>query len=106
MYLHYSWIFILIILASKEANSIVVDLSHGYQNHTTNCWNPINRFEIFGEEIGVGPYGWYATESFSVSEHCGTHLDAPFHFYQYGWKLDDIPLERLIVEGKLNMNFY
>ncbi|XP_025413965.1 uncharacterized protein LOC112686063 isoform X2 [Sipha flava] len=42
---------------------------------------------------------WYISESFMTSEHCGTHLDAPFHFNHDGWKLGEIPLERLIIEG-------
>ncbi|XP_022178607.1 uncharacterized protein LOC111039399 isoform X1 [Myzus persicae] len=98
MYL-YVWNFILAILVVREANCIVIDLCHGYQNQSTTCWTATQRFEIFGERRGTGPNGWYSTQSFSVSEHCGTHLDAPYHFYQEGWKLDEIPLERMVVEG-------
>lgn len=94
----YGWNVILVILVVMKANSIVIDLCHGYQNQSTTCWNPSQRFEIFGVQRGNNPK-WYSTQSFSVSEHCGTHLDAPYHFYQDGWKLDDIPLERMIVEG-------
>jgi len=83
----------------REANSAVIDLCHGYQNQST-CWSPTIRFEIFGVTRGP-PNRWYSTQSFSVSEHCGTHLDAPYHFYQDGWKLEDIPLERMVVEGEL-----
>jgi len=88
-------------LVSKEANSVVIDLGHGYRNQTTSCWDSTDLFKTFGEQIGMTPNGWYSTESFSLSEHCGTHLDAPYHFYQEGWKLDEIPLERMIAEGKL-----
>lgn len=94
----YGWNVILVILLIRKANSIVIDLCHGYLNQSTTCWNPTQRFEIFGVQRGVNPK-WYSTQSFSVSEHCGTHLDAPYHFYQDGWKLNDIPLERMIVEG-------
>ncbi|XP_060833795.1 isatin hydrolase-like [Rhopalosiphum padi] len=94
----YGWNLILVILVARKANSVVIDLSHGYQNQSTTCWNPTQRFEIFGVKRDESPR-WYSTQSFSVSEHCGTHLDAPYHFYQDGWKLDDIPLERMIVEG-------
>lgn len=96
----YSWNFIFVILVVKVANSTVIDLCHGYQNLST-CWTADQRFEIFGVYRGLRPNGWYSTQSFSMSEHCGTHLDAPYHFYQEGWKLDDIPLERMVVEGKL-----
>lgn len=96
------FLLILAILASIETNSVVIDLGHGYRNQTTTCWSPVERFETFAEKFGTGPNGWYSTESFSTSEHCGTHLDAPFHFHRDGWKLDEIPLERMIVEGKGN----
>ena len=29
----------------------------------------------------------------SMSEHVGTHIDAPFHFNPKGWTTDAIPLE-------------
>lgn len=97
MYLH-SWLFISVILALNEANrATVIDLSHSYRHYTTTCWAPTERFDVFSKHIGNGPNGWYATESFSMSEHCGTHIDTPFHFNEFGWKLEDIPLERLIV---------
>lgn len=93
------WYFILAILVSKEVTSTVIDLGHGYRSHVTTCWKPTEQFEIFDEVKESGPNGWYSTESFSTSEHCGTHLDAPYHFYQEGWTLDEIPLERMIIEG-------
>ncbi|KAI6011790.1 putative cyclase [Pisolithus marmoratus] len=33
---------------------------------------------------------------FTCSTHTGTHVDAPFHFFPDGAKLDDIPLERFV----------
>lgn len=79
---------------------MVVDLGHGFRNHATTCWNSSEHFTSFGVKLGMGPNGWYSTASFATSEHCGTHLDAPFHFYQDGWKLENIPLDRMIAEGK------
>lgn len=32
----------------------------------------------------------------SMSEHGGTHLDAPFHFNSDGWTVDKIPSRNLI----------
>ncbi|KAJ9576986.1 hypothetical protein L9F63_006423, partial [Diploptera punctata] len=43
----------------------------------------------------------YAANEFEAGEHGGTHLDAPYHFYKQGWKVGDIPLEKLIVPGVL-----
>lgn len=36
-----------------------------------------------------------------LSEHTGTHLDAPSHFDEGGLSVDEIPLERLILPGHL-----
>lgn len=41
----------------------------------------------------VGQSG-YNLSHLSLSSHQGTHLDAPFHFYDDGATLDRIPLER------------
>lgn len=38
----------------------------------------------------------YASYQFSTSVHGGTHLDAPCHFYENSWTVNDIPAERLI----------
>jgi len=32
----------------------------------------------------------------AVGMHCGTHMDAPFHFFGNGRTIDQVPLERLI----------
>jgi kynurenine formamidase len=31
-----------------------------------------------------------------MAEHGGTHIDAPIHFYENRWTLDEIPLDRLV----------
>ncbi|KAE9531964.1 hypothetical protein AGLY_010166 [Aphis glycines] len=77
----------------------LIDLGHSYRFGTTTCWDPTQRFNIYDVNTGPGPNGLYITESFSTPEHCGTHLDAPFHFNPAGWKLQDIPLYRTVVEG-------
>lgn len=100
----YSMVVFTIILASKElprrVAGAVVDLGHGYHDRDIMCADPTKRFEIFDVKTFNGPNGAITLESFSTPEHCGTHLDAPFHFNPGGWKLENIPLERLVVEGK------
>ena len=32
----------------------------------------------------------------SLGMHCGTHMDAPFHFFDKGRPIDRVPLERLV----------
>lgn len=36
---------------------------------------------------------------FQAGEHGGTHFDAPYHFNKNGWKVGEVPLERLITKG-------
>ncbi|VVC44985.1 Kynurenine formamidase [Cinara cedri] len=83
----------------KRAHATVFDLTHGYRNYTTTCWSSQEHFKVFDQILNTEPNNWYVSESISLSEHCGTHLDAPFHFNPDGWKLDEIPIERLFVEG-------
>ena len=39
---------------------------------------------------------WYASGDFSMSEHGGTHIDAPIHFGESRLAVDEIPLHKLI----------
>jgi kynurenine formamidase len=32
----------------------------------------------------------------AIGMHCGTHMDAPFHFFGNGRTIDQVPLERLV----------
>jgi len=42
----------------------------------------------------------YADNVYESSEHVGTHIDAPFHMVEDGWKVGDIPLHRFFVPGQ------
>jgi len=39
--------------------------------------------------------------SFTCSEHCGTHVDAPYHFSEGGQTVDQISLSNLISECRV-----
>ncbi|KAJ8941469.1 hypothetical protein NQ318_015948, partial [Aromia moschata] len=41
----------------------------------------------------------YAMSEFCAGEHGGTHFDAPYHFYENGWKVGDVSVDRLIAKG-------
>jgi len=43
----------------------------------------------------------YNLELLFFSSHTGTHIDAPYHFYETGMKIHEIPLERLISDAVL-----
>lgn len=36
---------------------------------------------------------------FCMGEHGGTHLDAPYHFNEHGWRVNEIPIERFVANG-------
>jgi kynurenine formamidase len=73
----------------------LVDLGHPYDADTVS-WPGGPAFE-HGAEAGEDDQGlWYATGRMSLSEHSGTHLDAPLHFARAGHAVDDLPLASLI----------
>ncbi|XP_075211420.1 kynurenine formamidase-like [Lycorma delicatula] len=77
------------------------DLSHPFDDNTI-YWISVKPFR-FTKMITSNENGYfYSSNEFEAGEHGGTHIDAPYHFNKNGWKVSDIPLERLIsVDGAL-----
>jgi len=76
-----------------------VDLSHAYDADTV-YWPTAEGFELRVDAKGRTERGyWYEANSFSTAEHGGTHIDAPVHFAEGRWSVDEIPLERLAGPG-------
>lgn len=73
----------------------MVDLGHPYDADTVS-WPAGPPFERVGEAGEDDGGRWYATGRLSLSEHSGTHLDAPLHFARDGRSVDQIPLAGLI----------
>jgi kynurenine formamidase len=74
----------------------LVDLSHAYDEDTL-YWPTSPPFEWKKDAWGPSPGGyWYASATFTTSEHGGTHLDSPIHFAEGKWSSADIPVSRLI----------
>ncbi|XP_078581115.1 isatin hydrolase-like [Branchiostoma floridae x Branchiostoma japonicum] len=49
---------------------------------------------------GMIPDGFYLElNNIYLAEHTGTHLDAPAHFIQGEWRLDQVPLKNLVGPG-------
>ena len=72
----------------------LVDLSHAYDQQTI-FWPTADGFRLHKDSEGVTPAGYYySANSFSTSEHGGTHLDAPVHFAEGRQSVDEIPLQR------------
>jgi len=76
--------------------SKVVDLTYTLEE-TAVFWPTAESFRWKKDAWGISPGGyWYASASFSSSEHGGTHLDSPIHFAAGQATTDRIPLSRLI----------
>ena len=76
---------------------IHLDLSYPLSKHTI-CWPNGESFSLC-LECSVSPDGsFYAAGNFQCAEHCGTHVDAPYHFDQQGITVDLLPLDSLMAE--------
>jgi kynurenine formamidase len=75
----------------------LVDLTHAYNADTIYWPTSPTRFELNELSRGETEGGWfYSAFSFSMPEHGGTHLDAPYHFSETGNTIDQVPLTQLL----------
>lgn len=78
-----------------------VDLTHPF-DQSTIYWPTSRPFQLDELHKGKTEKGyWYEANNFSGAEHGGTHIDAPSHFAEGKWRVDEIPLNRLIAPGIL-----
>jgi kynurenine formamidase len=74
----------------------LVDLTYPFDEQTI-VWPSNTPFTWTRSAWGRTSQGyWYASAEFSMSEHGGTHIDAPIHFGEGRLALDEIPLQKLI----------
>ncbi len=79
-----------------EAAPRVLDLTYPFDD-TTQVWPsnpPFHRDST--QRGGTATEAWYATGQVALSEHAGTHMDAPIHFAQGQVGIDGIPVEQLM----------
>ena len=82
--------------ASTPLGGTIVDLSHDYSEQTI-FWPTAEGFRLDKVAGGMTPQGYYyAANNFATAEHGGTHLDAPVHFAEGRWSVDQIPVEQLV----------
>jgi kynurenine formamidase len=83
-------------LASMLAAGDLVDLTHTFDS-TTLVWPTSEGLKLEKTAAGVTPGGWYyASNVVHMTEHGGTHLDAPMHFGAGRQTADQVPLARLV----------
>jgi kynurenine formamidase len=88
-------------LSGARAESKLIDLTHSFDQHTI-YWPTSKSFRLAPVHKGPTSQGfWYEANNFEAAEHGGTHLDAPVHFAQGQWTVDQIPLSSLIAPGVL-----
>lgn len=74
----------------------MIDLTYPFDD-TTQVWPsnpPFHRDST--ERGGTATEAWYATGQVALSEHAGTHMDAPIHFARGQAGIDAIPVEQLV----------
>lgn len=110
-YALFLWVGCILCLSSclrKEEKVIVlgepdwIDLTYPFDS-TTLYWpnNPLG-FVHKTEAAGTTPGGYfYSSYSVCAPEHGGTHVDAPIHFAENKWTIDEVPLDHLIGDAIL-----
>jgi kynurenine formamidase len=74
----------------------LVDLTYSFDEQTI-FWPNNKPFQWEKTAWGTAAGGyWYASGNFCMSEHGGTHIDAPIHFGKDQPTVDKIPLHRLV----------
>lgn len=86
----------------------VVDLTHNLNDHSPS-WEGTAETPFHAKDIQTYEHDGYYARVITTPEHYGTHLDAPAHFAQGMWTVEQIPTERLVrplvvlnVRGKAN----
>lgn len=82
-----------------ERRETLVDLTHAFDSETI-FWPTEEGFVLERGPAGVTEGGYYyEAHRFRSAEHGGTHIDAPSHFHAERWRVDEIPLTRLVGPG-------
>ncbi len=78
----------------------VVDLTHPFDARALYWPTSPTGFVLTPLHRGKTDAGFfYAANTFCAPEHGGTHMDAPVHFSETAWSLDQVPVDRLIAPG-------
>merc|ERR1719402_163932 len=99
-------LFVGVTCAKYLSPSRSIDMTH-VVNENTIAWPTATKFkhtQVFRGAVEsdlpdpAGPASnkyWYENNDITQSEHSGTHTDAPSHFSEGKWRVDQIPLESL-----------
>ncbi len=89
--------------ASGMIDGRIVDLSHtlypGREEYHLDLVT--HKTDELYPRFRVDPGVWYILQDISMSSHCGTHIEFPYHHNREGMDAGSYPLERLIGEALL-----
>jgi kynurenine formamidase len=86
-------------LVTLLARAQLVDLTHTF-DETTLVWPTSDAMRLETVAAGITAGGWYyASNIVHMTEHGGTHLDAPVHFAAGQTTADKVELSRLVGEA-------
>ncbi|MZH13619.1 MAG: cyclase family protein [Nitrospinae bacterium] len=95
------WVSFFVFCKPVWAEKKFIDLTHPF-DQSTIYWPTSRSFQLEELHRGKTDRGyWYEANNFSSAEHGGTHIEAPSHFAEGKWRVDEIPLHRLIAPGIL-----
>ncbi len=92
------WVLVMVLSGWSDADAAqrFVDMTYPFEE-ATQVWPanpPFHRESTAGG--GTPTEKWYATGQVALSEHAGTHMDAPVHFAEGQAGIDGIPIDRLV----------
>lgn len=83
-------------LSSANQKKVLVDMTFPFSEESI-YWPTDKPFTPTVVFKGITDSGyWYASNQYAASEHGGTHVDAPIHFFQQGRTIGQIPLQEWI----------
>ncbi len=94
-------IFFIFTLYTKPTNTIPVtgkllDMTYAFDENTI-YWPTAEPFKLEKLNWRVLEGGWwYASNNYGASEHGGTHVDAPIHFFENGRTIDQVSIQEWI----------
>ena len=81
-----------------SAMAELVDLSHPMDENARNWPLPgYKRFKLTTLSTADEDGFFYISKDLEMTEHIGTHMDAPYHFGKTSWDLSAIPIEKMVV---------
>ncbi len=83
-------------LSHASPKESIIDMTYPFSEESI-YWptdKPFTPKTVFRGKTEAGY--WYASNEYAASEHGGTHVDAPIHFYEHGRTIGQVPLHEWI----------